>query len=172
MMLLNLVYCLLVTAPHSGFRPCGGLPGSSSRLPTAAFGLVGLYQVLAPTGLLKVYVSSSRPHTALLRRLCGVTGLLLTAPHYAPSSLVRGYRAPPHGSTLRSFVACAGLLGSSSRLHTTLLRRLCGVTGILSLRDCLRYNSPFSILHSQFFTRTIIAIGTRPLIWSPSPATP
>ena len=57
--------CLLLRAPQA---PPHGTP---RRLR-----LVGIYQALAPSGLLKVYVSSSRHHTALLRRLCGVTRIL------------------------------------------------------------------------------------------------
>ena len=82
--------------------------GSSPRHHTALT-LVRGYQNFAPSGLLKVYVSSSRYHR-----------LLLTAP-----------QAPPHGTTLRSFVACTELPG------------FCPF-------GAARGNSPFSILHSQF----------------------
>ena len=168
MMLLNLVYCLLVTAPHSGLRPCGALPSSCPY--GAAQGIMFL-----PHG------STQRPSA-----LCGVTRLLLTAPHSGlrpcgalpsscPYGAAQGIMFLPHGSTQRPSALCGvtrllltaphcgfALWGStkllplrgcsryyvsSSRPHTAL--RLCGVTGILSLRDCLRYNSPFSILNSS-----------------------
>ena len=51
---------------------------------------------------------------------------------------------------------------TSSRLHTALLRRLCGVTGILSLRDCLRKISSLAHRKSQIAPRTSHPAQSKP----------
>ena len=113
---------LLLTAPQ--VPPHG---------PPRRLRLVEIYQALAPSGPLEVYVSCSRHHTALLRRLCGVTRIL-------PLRGCSRYMSPRHGTTLRSFVACAGLPSSCPF-------------------GAAQGNSPFSILRSRFFPHFALVRG-------------
>ena len=136
---------LLLTAPHGG---CA-LWGSTKLLP-----LRGRSRYMSPhhgtTG------SSSRHHTALLRRLCGVTRIL-------PLRGCSRYKSPHHGTTLRSFVACAGLPGScpfgaARGISLLITAPHCAPSSLVrgyqnfapsGLLEVILH-SPFSILHSPF----------------------